>query len=369
MAAASLQSTPSSRLTASRASSAAGRGPGVESRQVFAVGNEALEYLSGQVVVIVHAATGNVKHLKADDIEYLRRFLRGQFNHYVAGNLKNVQIVDVQNAVPGGQDFGLRVGGIGVADLRQGLDAVAPGQSFVKEHGVGDNGAGHAAHLGDIVDVEAPGNCRADVGAGFRHLVKNTGGRVDTLLQVVGRGIHRLLRHRHQPDQVGQIGHAAGQPPRLGKAAAVFIPDAVMEPGAGQGGGGIRGRGDSFGIPQGDGGFHGSDFGVDGDAQARLGVRFRVGAGVVFRLNDHRRASGCGDQHIRVPPRVAGNGLRQLGTHHAAGQHRAQQVGQRHVGSTFDLAGSHSGLSRHLWGSRDCITSQPAGGETPAAAC
>ena len=188
---------------------------------------EPLENLAREVVVVVDAPRRDVEHVKADDVENLGRFPGGQFGHDVSGNLKDVEIINVQYLTPGVQDFRLRIGIVAVADLLQRLDAVLAGQPFVKQHGVGDDGAGHAVHLRHVAEVQAAGDGRVDLRPGFGHTVQHVGGRLYTLLQVVGSFRHRFLRHGHQPDEIGQLRRRAVQPSRLRKATAVFINYAV----------------------------------------------------------------------------------------------------------------------------------------------
>ena len=120
---------------------------GVERGQVLAVGDEALEDTAGEVVVVVDAVGGDLQDVKTDEPEDLGSFLGGQFGDDGTGDIENVQVVDLEDTVPSLQDFELWVIHSSAADLLQGFDAVASGEAFVEEHGVGDDGAGHSTRL------------------------------------------------------------------------------------------------------------------------------------------------------------------------------------------------------------------------------
>ena len=236
------------------------------------------------------------------------------------------------------------------------------GDALVENQGVGDDGAGHAAGLRNVSHPQQPGNGGRNVGTLRRHLLQYVCRPVNTAFQGRRRFVHGALGHGNQANQVGQVGNPALQPTRFRETGAVFVEDTMGQPGRRQGRGRVVCRANAFGVAQGNGGFHGADFAADVKPQPLAGVGFRV-VGFVFGLDDHRGATGGGDQHVGVPPRVAGDGLGTLGADSVAGQHGPEQSGQGGVGGAFDLVGSHIGLSSlHPWGRRNCIT-LPAGAQ------
>ena len=88
----------------------------------------------------------------------------------------------------------LGVGDLGAAGGAQGGDAgVHTGDAFVENEGVGDDGAGHAAGLGDVVHPEDLGDMLGDGGAELGGFVEDLGGGVDALFEGGGGGVDRAL--------------------------------------------------------------------------------------------------------------------------------------------------------------------------------
>ena len=67
--------------------------------------------------------------------------------------------------------------------------------ALVKDQGVGDDGAGHAARLRHVAHAQQAGNLHGDGLAVGVHLVQDFRRRADALLQGAGCIINRPLRH------------------------------------------------------------------------------------------------------------------------------------------------------------------------------
>ena len=90
----------------------------------------------------------------------------------VLGDGEYGPVVDFQNFGPRRQCFILRVGYAGAADQEQGFYAIVhPRDALVKDHSVGDDGAGHPAGLRNVAHPKQPGDGGGDVGPQFRHVV------------------------------------------------------------------------------------------------------------------------------------------------------------------------------------------------------
>ena len=103
------------------------------------------------------------------------------------------------------------------------------GDALVEDHGVGDDGAGHAAGLGHVVHAQQGGNLGGDGGAEGVHFLEDVGGVVDTLLKEVGSTVNGVLGHGDEADKVGQVGDGAVEPAGLGEAdgrVAFHVEDA-----------------------------------------------------------------------------------------------------------------------------------------------
>ena len=292
-------------------------------------------------MAVVHAGAADF----ADGVFQMAQDAGGVFGGDAVENIppdgKNRPVVDAgEDAAPHGQDFVLGVGHLGAADQAQGRHiGVHTGQPFVENHSVGDDGAGHAAGLGDIGHPQQAGNCGGNVGPLLRHFVQHIGGAFNAPFQVVGGGGHGLLRHGHQSDEVGQIGSAPVDPAGLGEAVAVIVEDAVADAGRRERGRQVVSGGQLLRVAQGDDGFHRAGFAGDGGAEPGSGVGFGVGVGFVLGFQYDGGAAGGGYQDVGVPAGVAGDGLRGFGADGIAGQHRAQQAAEGGVGGFLGLMG------------------------------
>ena len=197
-----------------------GRGFGarVERSEIFAVGDEPLKQPAGQVVRDDGAACSDALRGFAQDLQEAGRGVRRQLFHDVAGNREHGPIVDVQNAPPRIGHGPLRVGDGRAAHPMQRFDGGVPaGQSLVIQHGVGDDGARHAAGLDVVGHAEQAGDVQRDAGPRRRHVVEQGDPAVNTFFQRLRRRGDGTLRHGDEADQVGQIGHGAGEPACGGK--------------------------------------------------------------------------------------------------------------------------------------------------------
>ena len=77
--------------------------------------------------------------------------------------------------------------------------------------------------------------------------------------------------------------------------------------------------------------------GDDLESQARRGLCLRVGGGHVLGLDDHRGASGRGDQDIGLKSGVVDDDLGVLRAHDASGEHLPKKLAEGVVGAGFSL--------------------------------
>ena len=82
---------------------------------------------------------------------------------------------------------------------------VHPRDALVEDHSVGDDGAGHAAGLGNIAHSQQPGDDRGNVGAQLGHLIQLVGSLTDALLKRVSRLLHGFLGDGYQTGKVSQV--------------------------------------------------------------------------------------------------------------------------------------------------------------------
>ena len=244
--------------TASRASSAAEAGRGVEGGQVLPVRDETLEDAPGQVVGVVHPRRVDRLGGVPQSPQNRGRIPRGQVPQDVLGNGEDGPVVDLQDVVPGRQHLALGVGCAVAAHRCQGLDLLMhPGDVLVEDQGVGDDGAGHAPGLGHVDHSQAAGYFPSGAWPQLLHFVQELCGPLDALLQRGGGLVYRPLRHGHQPDHVRQVLDGALQPARLreaDRAPGLLREDAVVEAGGRQGVGQVVGLAHIARVAEGYGG-------------------------------------------------------------------------------------------------------------------
>ena len=267
-------------------------------------------------------------------------FASGELLQDVPGDGEYGPVVDAQDVRPGCQGFRLRVGDAGAADQSQVFHLrVHSGDALVKDQGVGDDGAGHAPGLRHVGHPQQPGNGRGDVGTQRDHFVEDHRRPLDALLQGGRGGVHRLLRHGHQADQVGQVGNGTFQPAGFGKPAAVLIQHGVGKTGGCQRVAQVAGEPDGIGITQGDGGFDGVSLVYHPQAQTGVGVCLAGAHSFVFGFNHHRSAVRGGNQIVQLQAGASLDKLGVLGAHLTAGQHPAEQVAQLVIGAGLAMSG------------------------------
>ena len=132
----------------------------------------------------------------------------GKLLQYVLGYGKDGPVVGLQDVFPGRQYLTLGVCNIGAAHQPQRFHPlVHPCNALVEDHGVSDDGAGHAAGLGNVAHSQQPGNDRGEIGAQIRHFRQTGGGLPNALLKRVSRLLYCFLWDGHQPGYVSQIAY------------------------------------------------------------------------------------------------------------------------------------------------------------------
>ena len=213
-----------------------GLGAGVEGSEVFAVGDEPLKDAPGQVMGVGDAGGLHLLGGVAQHGEDLAGVAGVELTEDVPGDGEYGPVVDFQDGCPGRQGLGLWVGDLGAADEVEGLHPfVLTGNALVERQGVGDDGAGHPAGLGNVGLSQKAGNLPVDARGQILELVEDDRGFLDAFLEGGGSEVHFLLRNGDQANEVGQVGDRAFEPAGLGEAAAVFVEDAVGEAGIGDG--------------------------------------------------------------------------------------------------------------------------------------
>ena len=92
----------------------------------------------------------------------------------------------------------------GAADEAEGLHPfVLTGNALVERQGVGDDGAGHPAGLGNVGHPQETGYLSGSDGGQVFEFVQDDRSLFDAFLQRVGGLVHLLLGNGHQPDKVG----------------------------------------------------------------------------------------------------------------------------------------------------------------------
>ena len=324
-----------------------GRGQRVEGGEVLAVRDELLEDAPGQVVRVVHARRAERLRGVPQPPQDGCRFARRKLPEDVLRDGEDGPVVDLQDVVPGGEHLALGVVHAVAAHPGQRIDLrVHPGDAFVEDECVGDDGAGHAAGLRHVDHSQAAGYGGSDARPQLRNFVQQRRGPFDALFQRGGGLVYGALRNAHQTDHVGQVLDAALQPAGLRKASCVRAAlgkDAVFEAGRRQGGAQVVGIADRGRVAEGDCGF--DDAPVDGHLQpeAGRGLRLHGAGGHVLGLDHHGRTAGRGDDDVRAQSGMADDGLGVLGPHLPAGQHLLEQAAQGVVGVRLGLAW-HIGL-------------------------
>ena len=241
------------------------------------------------------------------------------------------------------------------ADQVQRTDVVVhPGDAVVENHGVGDDGTGHAAGLGHVVHAQQPGDGRIDSGVQAVHLLQDVGGIVNALLEIGSGLVNGVLGYGDEADKVGQVGHRAVEPAGLREAdgpASLGGEDAVAQRRLADGGGKVVGIADGLGIAQGNGGLDGARLAGDVQPEASGGLGLDVLGRVVLGLDDDGGAPGIGDEDVGLEPGAPLDDLGVLGAHGGLAQHSLEDAAEGVVGAGFGLVrhGSlRSGLSSIL---------------------
>ena len=222
--------------TASRARRAADSGAGVEGGQVLAVGDEPLEDAPGEVVGVGDAGGLHLLGGVSQDSQDLAGVAGVELSEDVPGDGEDGPVVDFEDSCPGGQGLGLRVRDLGAADEVEGLDPfVLSGDALVEHQGVGDDGTGHSAGLGNVGHSQEAGDLPSYDGIQVFEFVQDDRGRFDAVLQGVGGEVHFLLGNGDQSDKVSEVGNGAFEPARFGEAAAVLVEDTVGQAGVDDG--------------------------------------------------------------------------------------------------------------------------------------
>ena len=204
-------------------------GPGVEGGQILAVGDQALEDASGEVVGVVAAGRVHLLGGVAQFVEQLPGRARRQPLEDVAGDREDGEVVDFEDFVPGRRGLVLGIGDAGAADLHQRLNArVHAGNALVEDERVGDDRAGHAPGLGHVAHAEQVGDGGDDVHLRLAQRVEHDGGPLDPALERVGGLVDLLLRHGDEPDQVGEVVESAVEPARGGEADTLAVSVEVV---------------------------------------------------------------------------------------------------------------------------------------------
>ena len=105
----------------------------------------------------------------------------------------------------------------------------------MEDEGVCDNGARHAARLWNVHHPEQARYLHRYAGLGPVQFIQDGGNALDTSFESVRGVVDGLLRHRHQPDQVGKVADRTAQPARFGETTlGLFgVEDAVRKAGVG----------------------------------------------------------------------------------------------------------------------------------------
>ena len=224
-----------------------------------------------------------------------------------------------------------------------------PGDVFVEDQGVGDDGAGHAAGLGYVDHSQASGYFISDARSQLRDFVQVLCCPFDAFFQSGGGAIDSPLGNRYEAHHVNQIFDRALQPAGFGEAldvVGILGEDAVGEAGRGQGGAQVVGIAHRGWVSEGDDCFDDASVGGQLKPEASPGLRFYRTRGHVLGLDDDGRAAWHGDDDVGAQPGLTGDGLCVFGTHLATGQHVLEQTAQSVIGVRLRLAGH--GTSRTL---------------------
>ena len=203
---------------------------------------------------------------------------------------------------------------------------------------------GHAARLNDVGHAEQSRDGGHHVGPGLVKLVHYGCRPLYPLLQRVGGFVHGALRHRHEPDKLGQVSDTALDPAGVGEAVFVLADDAIGDCRGGESFGEVAGAADVFGVAERYGGLDQPSGGHDLESQTGLRFGLGVGGGHVLRLEDHGRASGRGDKDVGLKSGVVNDDLGVLGAHDASGEHLRKKLAEGVVGAGFGLLRHWSGF-------------------------
>ena len=263
----------------------------------------------------------------------------GKLLQYVLGYGKDGPVVDLQDIFPGRQYLTLGVCNIGAAHQPQRVHLlVHPCDALVEDHGVSDDGAGHAAGLGNVAHSQQPSDDRSDIGAELGHVLQQVGGLPNALLEGIGRLFHGFLWYGYQSCKVSQIGCRTLKPSRFREAAAVLVQDIVGKTGFGEDLAQVIGVLYNLRVANCDSSLDSSGLSLHVKPQPFGGVLFDLRGRRIFGFDDYWRAPRRGYQHIGVAARMVGEGLGVLGADFAARHHAPQQVAQRVVGIRLGLA-------------------------------
>ena len=323
-----------------------GRRQGVERRQVLAVDDQPLEDAPGQVVRVVYPRGGHVPGGVLQPAQKLGGVARRKLPENVSPNVEDGIVVDAQDVAPCGQYLSLRVDYSVPGQEAERLDLfVHSRQTLVKDHGVGDDCAGHAAGLGYIRHSQDVRYRLGDARPDLVDFVHEPCGTLDAFLQGRGGFVHRSLGNGHEPDQVGEVGRRSVQPSRLREAVQAprsTCEDAIGEAGVAQCRVQVVDVFKLRRVAKGNGGLYGA--GVDGYGQAETlrRVGFHGVCRIVFGLDHDRRAPGGREDDVRLQGGRVCDYPGVLGAHVHGVHHRSQQAAEGAVDGQFRVTGHRS---------------------------
>ncbi len=212
----------------------------------------------------------------------------------------------------------------------------------MEDHGVGDDGAGHAAGLRDVVHSQQSGYGCRDAGAGFVNSPQDVGSVLNALIEERGGLVDGVLGNGNEAGEVGEVGDGAVEPAGLGEADGLVAfsgEDAVAESGIGDSSGEVVGIANGLRVAEGDGGLDGAGLADDSQVEAVTCLGLDVLGRVVLGLDDYGRAARGGDKDVGVVAGVALDDLGVFGAHGGFAQHSLEYVAEGGVGAGFGLVG------------------------------
>ena len=220
------------------------------------------------------------------------------------------------------------------------------GDALMEDQGVGHDGAGHAAGLGDVGHPQQAGYVRGDGGARLADLVQMLGGSVDTLLQDGGGLVYGALGYGDKPHHVGYVLHGAVQPARFREPAnaafGLLCEDTIGKLCFFEVGPQVVGLPERLWVAESNYSFDYAPVYRCFQPEAVFGFLFNVGRWYKLRLDYYRRAACSCNEYVRLQSCMSGDCLCVFRMHPASAHHGLEQAAKGVVGAGFGLSGHTS---------------------------